>query len=239
MARKKVKVPEKKKGGKAAEPSAGELEFIYSLLDKRSDSEILDEMKGKEFPLRSVAFIKRRRKEFNAARRVLEEQLTKDVDPLVAKLTEEHFAYMAEIALALLTTTHCYLDNITGNPNSEGTVDEDVFYADNATMTLARRWELSKWLARNLEIASSREPMTADELERELSAGAGEWHEFKVYPPYDFQCLMDHVQAECPEVESKGMERAVVENPYEVIDAVRRISRRKILKGKCPVCQEW
>lgn len=230
---------EKKKVGKAAEPSAEELEFIYSLLDKRSDSEILDEMQEKGFPLRSVGFIKRRRKEFNAAGRVLEEQLKREVDPIVTKLKEDHFAYMADIALALLTTTHSYLDNFTGNPNSEGTVDEDVFYADNAAMSLARRWELSQWLGRNLEIASGREPMTADELNRELSDGAGEWHEFKVYPPYDFQCLMDHIEAECPEVKSKGIERAVVENPYEVIEAVRRISRRKILNGKCPICQDW
>ena len=58
--------------GKQSEPTAEELEFIYSRIQRMSDKAILDEMQDADFPLRSVGFIKRRRREFNAAKRVLE-----------------------------------------------------------------------------------------------------------------------------------------------------------------------
>ena len=56
---------------------------------------------------------------------------------------------------------------------------------------------------------------------------------------WDWDCLLSHLQAECPEVEAKGFEQAVRETPYEVIDALRLMARRKTLKGTCPVCEEW
>ena len=64
------KVPKKVyKGGKKAEPTAEELEFIYSKIEEKlGDSEILEEMQSEEvFPLRSIGSIKRRRREYNAA----------------------------------------------------------------------------------------------------------------------------------------------------------------------------
>ena len=59
--------------GKKAEPSAEELELIYGLIARGlSDTEILEEMQDTEFPMRTSGFIKRRRREYSAARKISE-----------------------------------------------------------------------------------------------------------------------------------------------------------------------
>ena len=59
--------------GKKAEPSVEELELIYSLIARGlSDTEILEEMQDTEFPMRTGGFIKRRRREYSAARKISE-----------------------------------------------------------------------------------------------------------------------------------------------------------------------
>jgi len=88
--------------GKRAEPTAEELEFIYERLPKLSDQEILEEMQDTEFPQRSIGFIKRRRRGFNAAKRVLQIELEKEIDPIVTKRKEEHFNYLAELVSFLI-----------------------------------------------------------------------------------------------------------------------------------------
>lgn len=88
--------------GKKAEPSREELEFIYARLHL-SDSAILEEMQDADFTLRGPGFIKRRRKEFAAARAVLEELVKKEFDPVLAQRRKEHWAEIAEVAAALLS----------------------------------------------------------------------------------------------------------------------------------------
>lgn len=87
--------------GKKAEPTSEELEFIYSRIAQFSDGEILEEMQETTFPLRSPGFIKRRRKEFNAAKKVLEVDVKKQQDPTVARLKFKHWADLAETAKAI------------------------------------------------------------------------------------------------------------------------------------------
>jgi hypothetical protein len=93
---------EKKFVGKKAEPTIEELEFIYSHLKKLSDDEVLEEMQDTEFPVRSKGFIKRRRREFNAAKKVLETDLKKELDPIIIKRREQHNDELAGIANSFL-----------------------------------------------------------------------------------------------------------------------------------------
>ena len=61
--------------GKKAEPSVEELEFIADCLARGLiDIEVLEEIQSAEFPLRTVAFIKRRRREFDSIKKVLKER---------------------------------------------------------------------------------------------------------------------------------------------------------------------
>lgn len=77
--------------GRQAGPSPEELEFIFGcFLRGLSDREVLDEMEDTEFPLRNPRFMRDRRREFNAAKKVLRDQIGKEVDPLIAKSKEEH-----------------------------------------------------------------------------------------------------------------------------------------------------
>jgi hypothetical protein len=86
--------------GKKAEPSTEELVFIYTRVDRLSDKEILEEMQDEAFPLRGPGFIKRRRKEFAAAKTVMkdkgiaEEELIKD--PLITEAKKKHFEELCE-----------------------------------------------------------------------------------------------------------------------------------------------
>jgi len=84
---------ESRKSGKRDEPSEEELEFIHGcLLRGLSDREVLEEMQGTELPLRSLGFMKRRRKEFRAARKVLQEKVKKEFDPVLAEYRKQHLA---------------------------------------------------------------------------------------------------------------------------------------------------
>lgn len=89
--------------GKRAEPKAEELEFIYrGFTEKLSDREVLESMQNEPFLLRSLGFIIRRRREFDAAKKVLQEQLKNEIDPIVTARKSQHFEQMAMVAQALL-----------------------------------------------------------------------------------------------------------------------------------------
>jgi hypothetical protein len=91
---------DKKFVGKKAEPSTEELEFIYARVDKLSDEEILDEMQDEPFHLRSPGFIKRRRKEFTAAKTLIKAKGTAKEeaikDPLIIEAKKKHFEDLCE-----------------------------------------------------------------------------------------------------------------------------------------------
>jgi len=80
----------KKRGNKSAEPKAEELEFIYQRIDRLSDQEILDQMQEEDFQLRSTGFIKRRRKEYTAAKKILENTLNQEIEPSIVKAIDNH-----------------------------------------------------------------------------------------------------------------------------------------------------
>jgi hypothetical protein len=89
--------------GKRSEPSQEELEFIYSRIGKMSDKAVLEEMQEEAmFPLRSIGFMTRRRKEFNATRKVLQEQLAKEIDPINVERKNAHFKQMTIVAEDIL-----------------------------------------------------------------------------------------------------------------------------------------
>lgn len=90
---------EKKLTGKRAEPTIEELVFIHSRLARLSDKEILYDMQEEStFPVRGLGFIKRRRKEFDVAKKVLREEIERKIDPIAIKSKEVHFEDLAKVA---------------------------------------------------------------------------------------------------------------------------------------------
>jgi len=88
-----------KKAGKGLEPTIEELEFIYARIPLLSDGEILQEMQEEtQFPVRQTGSIKRRRKEYHAAQKVLEVAVKKELDPATARVKVKHWIDLAEAA---------------------------------------------------------------------------------------------------------------------------------------------
>ena len=119
--------------GKKAEPTREELEFIYSRLEKLSDRAILEDMEeDTKFSRRSLGFITRRRKEFAAAKTVLEELVKKEFDPVLAQRKKEHWYDLAETARKLSLNLECYSPSevikpyITYDPRGMGGLEEDI-----------------------------------------------------------------------------------------------------------------
>ncbi|MFC2032961.1 hypothetical protein ACFLUB_00310 [Chloroflexota bacterium] len=88
--------------GKRAEPTTEELEFISERIPQLSDSEILEDMQDTEFPVRSIGFIKRRRREFNAVKKALEIETKQQMNPYIVKAVDEHHAKIREMIEKLL-----------------------------------------------------------------------------------------------------------------------------------------
>lgn len=170
------------------------------------------------------------------------ERTSATLDPLILQRKAEHFAYMAEIANGLLTTTHHQLDSVRVNPHKRDPYGEYVWWPGDDAYPVGRK-ELSACLQKNMDVASGREYLSPEQYESLNDPFAPPLPEFKTYPEYDFECLMVHLVAQLeddsPEVASKGLARAIKTNPYELIELLRTTSRRNILKGKCEVCKDW
>ena len=60
------------------------------------------------------------------------------------------------------------------------------------------------------------------------------------FSPYDVESgFVPHLEAEVPAIKTQGLQKYLDEHPYEMIETLRLLCRRKTFKGKCPICQEW
>jgi len=138
-----------------------------------------------------------------------------EIDFVTAQSRKEHFGHMADIAKALLSGN---LSNVTTKSIKTGDkfdIFEYFFWEGGAGQGITGR-QLSDMLERNIE-SLSEQPDDA----------------------YDLDCFLHHLVTEYPEVKSKGFNKFAEENPYELIDILRLLTRRKTFKGACPVCKDW
>jgi len=203
--------------GKKAEPTVEELEFIYEHLAKLSDQEVLEEMQDTEFPRRSLGFIKRRRREFNTAKRVLQLQLEKEVNPIVLKRREEHFADLADIAKSLLANG---LDSVSC-PGWTTNQSREV-----------------KYLLPSETTASGYDELTKEQLTSHLNSNMDAIPTDRDW--FFRHCFIPHLKSELPkELTTEPFFKLVEEQPYELIETLRVLAARGIFKGTCPVCEDW
>ena len=203
--------------GKKAEPTVEELEFIYERLPKLSDQEVLEEMQDTEFPRRSPGFIKRRRREFNTARKVLQVQLEKEVNPTIVKRREEHFGDLADIAKSLLANG---LDS-GSCPGWTAATPSQV-----------------KYLLPSENAASGYDELTKEQLASRLNSNIASVLKEKDW--FFRKCFIPHLRSELPqELKTKLFFKVVEEQPYELIEILRLLAARRTFKGTCPVCEDW
>lgn len=203
--------------GKKAEPTVEELEFIYERLPKLSDQEVLEEMQDTEFPRRSPGFIKRRRREFNTARKVLQVQLEKEVNPTIVKRREEHFVELTDIAKSLLANG---LESVS---------------CPGWTTHQSRQ---VKYLLPNENTASQYDELTKEELTNRLDSNMAAIHRERDW--FFRTCFVPHLKSELSEeLSTKLFFKVVEEQPYELIEILRVLASKGIFKGTCPVCEDW
>jgi hypothetical protein len=203
--------------GKKAEPTVEELEFIYERLPKLSDQEVLEEMQDTEFPRRSLGFIKRRRREFNTAKRVLQLQLEKEVNPTIVKRREEHFIELADIVKSLLANGLESVSCPAWTANRSGEV---------------------KYLLPNANADSGYDELTKEQLTSHLNSNMATILKEKDW--FFRYCFIPHLKSELPgELKTKLFYQIIEEQPYELIEILRLLAARKTFKGTCPVCENW
>ena len=203
--------------GRQSKPTPEELRFVYDLiLNGYSDRDVLEEYCSLyesgllKFPFRTdPRFVKDRRKELQAAAEVLQEELKKRVDPIIAERRQQHFDQLAGIASTLL--------------------GEDIYKKEPDPS-----WE---------EYGGSLPPPLSDWMTNEQLTGQlrDNWDGALVtyqYNQWDFDCLVSHLKAEYPEIVPLGLDEAIRDNPRELMQALRVVSRRKTFKGTCPVCPD-
>ena len=202
--------------GKRPGPSEEELEFIFKkFLNNLPDQEILNEMEDTTFPKRNLRYLRERRRHFYAAKKVLQIQLEKEIDPIIVQREKDHFDHLADITQGLLSGN---LDNVTAKSTKAGDqfdIFEYIFWEGGLRQGITRK-QLSDMMERNVELYYEQPNDT-----------------------YDLDYFLHHLIAEYPEVESKGFNNFVKENPYELVDILRLLARRKTFKGTCPVCKDW
>lgn len=201
--------------GKASEPTKEELEFIYTRIPTQSDTSIIEELIDAGFPRRCTQSITRRRKEYSAAKRVLEEQLRREIDPVITPRRVEHFNQLVDIAETLIMDS---LNTVT-TTREDVTNPEYVGYEDGV-------------------YESPEYPVSREQLVTALDQ-----HIEIVYTKYTAvkfsQQFIPHLIAEIPDIATNGLGSYITEHPYELIDTLRILVDRKTFKGKCPVCEEW
>jgi len=159
--------------------------------------------------------------ELERSERTVSKQLAKEnalgkqykLSPFILESRKEHFNYLADIVNELLSNG---LDGVTKNPNNreQGDLFEYTIWSRDSGLGIPRQL-LHSMLQGNIDRAASK------------------------YIDLDLECLISHLKAEYPDIQSKGFRKVVADNPYELIDILRLLVRKKIFKGICPVCKDW
>lgn len=130
---------------------------------------------------------------------------------IATKRLEEHFDRLANMVKILLENG---LDTVTKNDPSVSAFPYTL-WSGQSGMSIPHEL-LSSYLQKNI-----------DQLYLE-------------YEDFDLPDFMCHLEAEHIEIKSKGLRKVVAENPYELIEVLRVLVRRKTFnKGTCPVCKDW
>lgn len=208
--------------------SPEELKYIYELISEGySDAQILDNYASLHdsgqlvFPLRTdEGFIHDRRQEMEVAVQILKDGIKTIVNPLLAKQKEEHQEQLARISATLLENDLHTVEECTSTSNNSIRPSTMFRYRytikdqHNRTIQLSR-YQLFNIFRKNVETACQR-------------------HTQFVF----YECYIPHLKNEIPAIEEEGFWPQVERQPYEVITAIKELTRLDTLKGVCPLCND-
>lgn len=205
-----------------------ELRFIYKMIiDGYSDSDILEEYitlhnnDANSFPLRSEAFIRERRQEMEVAVQILKDGITTMLNPLIAKQKEEHQKQLSEISSVLLSNDLNTVEESSSiglyGLRKNGMFRYQYVIRDHHNKPIQlSRYQLFNMFRKNVETACQR------------------FTQFVFY-----ECYIPHLKNEILEIDEEGFWPQVERKPFEVISAIRELSKLDTFKGICPLCNDF
>ena len=206
-----------------------ELRFLYKLIiDGYSDTDILKEYSvlhdagDTRFPLRtSEDFISDRRQEMEVAVQILKDGIKTMINPLIMKQKEEHQQQLSEISSMLLgndlnTVEESSTTGIYGLRKNGMFRYRYIIKDHNNRKVQLSRYQLFNMFRKNVENACQR------------------YTQFVFY-----ECYIPHLKNEIAEIEEEGFWPQVERQPFEVISAIRELSKLETFKGICPLCNDF
>lgn len=198
----------------ATDPSKEEIEFIFECFAKNlTINATLDEMQDTGFPVRGRRFMANMLKEFNVAKKVLDTQLNREIAPIIVESKKKHFLHLAELANSLLEDG---LDNVEINTNERSNINgkKYVIINDHSDEAVNTKYLYASLIA-NIDVT------------------------IRKYSKSEVDDLFSHLLAEYPEVDDGDTNTYIKDKPFELIEILHLLARRKTFKGTCPVCEEW
>jgi hypothetical protein len=197
--------------GKKAEPTVDELEFIYARIEENlPDSEIIMELINDGFPERTTGSIKRRKKEYYAAKKVLEEFVSKKVDPVSSEQKIRHWNDLADTAKKLYRN----LDTVK---KSNGKLSGDIL---SGSMISGHQ---ESPLVLDAKYKTPLERVNRQLAEGLLSHIQAEFHEFNNFT--DWRLLKE-----------EDIKSIVTR---EMLRDLENVSHRRTFRKSCAICKPW
>ena len=144
------------------------------------------------------------------------ESVSPQVDSVIVKQRVEHFTDLANIASLLING----LDNVS---------------SPGWTTNRSRQ---GKYLLPNENAASGYDEITKEQLASRLNRNMA-----AILKDRDWffrNCFIPHLKSVLPEeLKTKLFYRIIEEQPYQLIELLRRLAVGKPFKGSCPVCKDW
>ena len=210
--------------GRQEEPSQAELEFIFERLKQgKTPSEIAYQMADTDFPIRRPEFISRKRKYYDAAKRVLQTDNELYEDPVISKRKGEHFQQLSDIARLIIEEFATVRENPSQTDASDKFVLKIIHQWDNYSPD---EWPIEQQI---LSVTELNERFL-DTLKTRIG---------RYFGHASFEYLVSHLEAEYPLMKSKNIYELAKENSFELIELITLLSRRKTFRGTCEICKPW
>ena len=196
---------------KNPKPTAEELRFVYEMIAKGYDDNAILHEYCRELKSGQLMFPLREDKRFIRERR-MEFEAASDV--LKRDLKREVYRDPKEEHFARMAEIAASL-------------------LKNGLDTVARDSQGGLSMGRGMGVIMIYDELT-EALEGNFKSACFEFSEYDVNTSF-----ISHLEAEVPDIKTQGLREYLEGHPYEMIETLRLLCRRKTFKGTCRVCKDW
>ena len=192
-------------------PTAEELRFVYEMIAKGYDDNAILHEYCKEYESGQLKFPFRTDKRFIRERR-MEFEAASDV--FKRDLKREVYRDPKEEHFARMA-------------------DIAASLLRNGLDTVARDSQGGLSMSKGMGVIMIYDELT-EALEGNFKSACFEFSDYDVNASF-----VRHLEAEVPDIRTQGLQNYLEKHPYEMIETLRLLCRRKTFKGNCPICKDW